>query len=83
VSVRFAENAVERAIRQVALLAHGADNNTTTGPAFKAVFPDGLDAGFAPHRCIAGIGSRGLARAPRDPTRRDAAAAGIAATALR
>jgi hypothetical protein len=28
----------------VALLAHGADNNTTSGPAFKALFPNGLDA---------------------------------------
>jgi hypothetical protein len=36
VAVRFSKNALERAIRQVALLAHGADNNATGGPAFKA-----------------------------------------------
>ncbi len=48
VAVRFAENAVERAIRQVALLAHGADNNATGGPAFKALFPNGLDAELRP-----------------------------------
>ena len=28
----------------MALLAHGADNNTTSGPAFKALVPNGLDA---------------------------------------
>jgi hypothetical protein len=48
VAVRFSENALERAIRQVALLAHGADNNTTSGPAFKALFPNGLDAELRP-----------------------------------
>ena len=46
--MRFAENAVERAIRQVALLAHGADNNATSGPAFKVLFPNGLDAELRP-----------------------------------
>ncbi len=39
---------MERAIRQVALLAHGADNNATGGPAFKALFPNGLDAELRP-----------------------------------
>ena len=48
VAVRFSENALERAIRQVALLAHGADNNATSGPAFKTLFPDGLDAELRP-----------------------------------
>jgi hypothetical protein len=48
VAVRFSENALERAIRQVALLAHGADNNATGGPAFKALFPNGLDAELRP-----------------------------------
>jgi hypothetical protein len=48
VSVRFSENALERAIRQVSLLAHGADNNATGGPAFKALFPNGLDAELRP-----------------------------------
>jgi hypothetical protein len=28
--VRFSENALEKVIRQVALLAHGADNTTTS-----------------------------------------------------
>ena len=35
-------------IRQVALLAHGADNNATSGSAFKALFPNGLDAELRP-----------------------------------
>jgi len=48
VDVSFAEDAVERAIRQVALLAHGADNNATSGSAFKALFPNGLDAELRP-----------------------------------
>ncbi len=47
--MRFAENAVERAIRQVALLAHGADNNATGGPAFKALFPNGLGVTLREH----------------------------------
>jgi hypothetical protein len=48
VAVSFSENALEKAIRQVALLAHGADNNATGGPAFKALFPNGLDAELRP-----------------------------------
>jgi hypothetical protein len=48
VGVRFAEDGLERAIRQVALLAHTVDNNATTGPAYKALFPDGLDAEVRP-----------------------------------
>jgi hypothetical protein len=32
----------------MALLAHGADNNATSGPAFKALFPNGLDAELRP-----------------------------------
>jgi hypothetical protein len=48
VAVRFSENALEPAIRQVALLAHGADNNATGGPAFNALFPNGLDAELRP-----------------------------------
>ena len=48
VAVRFAENAMEKVIRQVSLLAHAADNNATSGPAFKALFPNGLDAELRP-----------------------------------
>jgi hypothetical protein len=48
VAVSFSEKALERAMRQVALLAHGADNNATSGPAFKALFPNGLDAELRP-----------------------------------
>jgi hypothetical protein len=49
VAVSFSEKALERAIRQVALLlAHGADNNATSGPSFKALFPSGLDAELRP-----------------------------------
>ena len=44
----ISENALERAIRQVALLAHAADNSATGGPAFKALFPSGLDAELRP-----------------------------------
>jgi hypothetical protein len=35
-------------IREIALSAHTVDNNTTTGPAFKALFPNGLDAEVSP-----------------------------------
>jgi hypothetical protein len=48
VAVRFAENALERAIRETALVAHTVDNNATSGPAFKALFPDGLDPELRP-----------------------------------
>ncbi len=44
----FSEHALERTIRQVALLAHATDNSATGGPAFKALFPDGLDAELRP-----------------------------------
>lgn len=40
-AVCFSENALEPAIPQVAALAHGADNHTTIGLAFKALFPNG------------------------------------------
>jgi hypothetical protein len=33
---------------EVALLAHGEDNSATGGPAFKALFPNGLDAELRP-----------------------------------
>jgi hypothetical protein len=46
--VRFSEKALEKVIREIALLAHTLDNNTTTGPAFKALFPSGLDAEVSP-----------------------------------
>ena len=42
------QNAMEKVIRQVSLLAHAADNNATSGPAFKALFPNGLDAELRP-----------------------------------
>jgi hypothetical protein len=48
VAVSFSENAAERAIRKVALTAHGVDNNASSGPAYKALFPDGLDAELRP-----------------------------------
>jgi hypothetical protein len=35
-------------IREIALLAHTTDNNATTGPAFKALFPNGLEAELRP-----------------------------------
>jgi len=48
VVVRFAEKALEKVIREIALLAHTTDNNATTGPAFKALFPNGLEAELRP-----------------------------------
>lgn len=48
VAVRFSEYAVEVVLRSVANAAHETDNNQTTGAAFKAVFPDGLDAETSP-----------------------------------
>ena len=48
VGVRFAENAMEKVIRQVSLLAHAADSNATRGPAVKALFPNGVDAELRP-----------------------------------
>jgi hypothetical protein len=48
VAARFSEFALERAIREIALLAHGADNNTGSGPTFRALFPEGLDAELRP-----------------------------------
>jgi hypothetical protein len=45
---QVAENAMEKVIRQVSLLAHAADNNATSGPAFKALFLNGLDAELRP-----------------------------------
>lgn len=48
VGVSFAENAIERAIRQTSLQAHAVDNNAIGGPAFKALFPDGLDPELRP-----------------------------------
>ncbi len=48
VLLRFAEKSIELAIRQVALLAHATDGNSTSGPAFKALFPNGLNAELNP-----------------------------------
>lgn len=48
VVLRFAENALEKVIREVALQAHVVDNNTSKGPAFTALFPDGLNAEVRP-----------------------------------
>jgi hypothetical protein len=48
VVVRFTEKGLEKVIREIALLSHTTDNNATTGPAFKALFPNGLDAEVSP-----------------------------------
>jgi hypothetical protein len=48
VVMRFTEKALERVIREIALSAHTVDNNATSGPAFKALFPNGLDAELSP-----------------------------------
>jgi hypothetical protein len=48
VVVRFSEKALEKVIREIALSAHTVDNNATGGPAFKALFPNGLEAELSP-----------------------------------
>lgn len=48
VIVRFSEKALEKVIREIALLAHAVDNNATSGPAFRALFPNGLEAEVRP-----------------------------------
>jgi len=48
ITLRFTEKDLERVIREIALLAHTVDDNAITGPAFKALFPDGLDAEVRP-----------------------------------
>ena len=48
VNLRFIEKDLEKVIREIALQAHTVDDNATTGPAFKALFPDGLDAEVRP-----------------------------------
>lgn len=46
--VRFTEKSLEKMIREIALLAHVTDNNASTGPAFRALFPNGLEAELSP-----------------------------------
>jgi hypothetical protein len=60
VVARFAEADLERVIRQVALAAHVADNNADSGPAYKAVFPKGLDAELRPRGAAQVTASRAL-----------------------
>jgi hypothetical protein len=48
VVIRFTEKRLERVLREMALLAHAEDNNATTGPAFKALFPSGLEPELSP-----------------------------------
>jgi len=48
VAMRFAEYLAEQVIRAIALAAHAADNNMETGAAFRAVFPEGVDAEVRP-----------------------------------
>lgn len=40
--------ALEHVIRHIALLAHTVDNNTSTGPAYHAFFPNGLNPEVRP-----------------------------------
>ena len=47
-SREFAEKALEKVIREIALSAHTVDTNATSGPAFKALFPNGLEAELSP-----------------------------------
>ena len=75
IAAAFSENALEREIRKVALLAHGADNNATGGPAFKALFPNGLDAELRP----IGLSQVGVATALRDRLDSQPAAAKVKA----
>lgn len=48
VAARFSEFELERTIREIALLAHSADNSASGGPAFRALFPNSLDAELRP-----------------------------------
>jgi hypothetical protein len=48
VGARFAEDAMETVIRQMGLQAHSVDRHNATGPAYKALFPDGMDAVLRP-----------------------------------
>jgi hypothetical protein len=48
VGARFAEDAVETAIRLMGLQAHSVDQNNATGPAYKALFPEGMDTVLRP-----------------------------------
>ncbi|HEV8325479.1 MAG TPA: hypothetical protein VG389_27970 [Myxococcota bacterium] len=78
VAVRFAEYALEQVLRSTANAAHDADNNQSTGPAFRSVFPGGLEAETSPRgasqlRSAADVRTR-LANQP--------AAAGLRATFL-
>ena len=46
VNLRFIERDLEKVIREIALQAHTVDDNATTGPAFRALFPDQALAQF-------------------------------------
>jgi hypothetical protein len=48
VVIRFTEKRLEKVIREIALLAHAEDDNAITGPAFKALFPNGLEPELTP-----------------------------------
>jgi len=48
VAARFAEYALECVLREVASLAHNADNRADGDLVFKAIFPNGLDAEVRP-----------------------------------
>lgn len=48
VGARFAEDAMETVIRLMGLQAHSLDHNNATGPAYKALFPDGMEAVLRP-----------------------------------
>lgn len=60
VTARFSEFALERVIRRLAFMAHTVDNNTDSGPAFRALFPDGLDAELRPRGNTQVVAASGL-----------------------
>jgi hypothetical protein len=48
VRARFAEDAMETVVRLMGLQTHSLDRNNATGPAYKALFPDGMEAVLRP-----------------------------------
>ena len=78
VAARFSEFALERVIRQISLLAHSADNKGDSGPAFRALFPNGLDAELRPR----GAAQLSATTALRERLNSQPAAAGVKAQTL-
>ena len=75
VALCFSEWSLEQVRRGLALAAHAADNQSVSGPAFRSVFPSGLDAEIRPR----GAAQVTAARAVLERLRSQPAAAAIRA----